>query len=67
MAKIEVLAEFCKGCGLCVTSCPRGVLQISEQTNPQGYYVAEVVNNESCIGCGLCGLMCPDVALAISK
>lgn len=67
MAEITVLAEFCKGCSLCITTCPKGVLAISERTNSLGYYIAEVVQPEECIGCGLCGLMCPDVALTITK
>ena len=67
MAKVSVLEQFCKSCGLCVHVCPKNVLAISNRANAKGYYVAEVIHPEHCIGCGLCRTMCPDVALAITK
>ena len=29
--------EKCKGCGLCVTICPKNVLEISEQVNTKTF------------------------------
>ena len=29
MAKVTFDADLCKGCGLCVDACPKGILQIA--------------------------------------
>lgn len=66
MAKVEVLKEYCKGCGLCVTACPKMVLEIGENTNKKGYkYIRS--KNEDCIGCKFCAMMCPDAAIEVLK
>ncbi|EKC68599.1 4Fe-4S ferredoxin iron-sulfur binding domain-containing protein, partial [human gut metagenome] len=44
MAKIKgtivVDRERCKGCGVCVASCPCQVLELSAEVNGKGYPVA---------------------------
>ena len=57
--------NYCKGCGLCVTVCPKNVLEISRELNAKGYYPAFQARPEDCIFCGACYLMCPDVAISI--
>ena len=32
--------DLCKGCGLCVSVCPKNVLEISDQVNAMGYFPA---------------------------
>jgi len=59
--------ERCKGCGLCVTVCPKNVLEISEKVNPKGYFPAFQARPEDCIHCALCCTICPDVAITISE
>ena len=58
MAKIKgavvVNTERCKGCNLCVVTCPSDVLELHPRE----------VNN---IGCASCGLVCPDGCLTIYK
>jgi NAD-dependent dihydropyrimidine dehydrogenase PreA subunit len=44
--------EECIGCGICVDSCPQGVLEIVDD-------VVAVVNEDSCIACGDCVEECP--------
>jgi len=56
---------YCKGCGLCVSNCPRDVLKLSSELNNRGYYPAEVKDLEACTGCRLCELYCPDFAIAV--
>ena len=68
MANVTIQEMVCKGCGLCVHSCPKHVLQLSEQKrNANGYPVAEVVNGQNCIGCAFCAIMCPDCAIEVEK
>ena len=59
--------DRCKGCGLCVTVCPKNVLEISEQVSPKGYFPAFQARPEDCIFCALCCVMCPDVAVTITE
>ena len=38
MAKVTIDKDTCKGCGLCVTVCPKGILRLSEsEINAKGY------------------------------
>ena len=39
--KIEILEDICKGCGLCVSFCPKQLFKISEKINIKGYHPAE--------------------------
>jgi len=59
--------ERCKGCGLCVQACPRGIISLSEAINSLAYNYAEIKDMEKCIGCGFCAMMCPDVVIKVEK
>ena len=59
--------NICKGCGLCVTVCPKKVLEITEQVNTKGYFPVYRARPEDCIYCALCCTMCPDVAITIAE
>ena len=63
----EIDNDRCKGCGLCVTVCPKKVLEISEQVNTKGYFPVYQARPEDCIYCAMCCTMCPDVAITISE
>ena len=68
MAKLTINKEACKGCGLCVTACPKKILRVSQTTsNNQGYFVVEEIAPEQCIACAFCATMCPDVAITVEK
>ena len=51
--------EWCKGCGICVTFCPKQVLELDEREK------AKAVRLEDCICCHLCELRCPDLAIIV--
>lgn len=68
MAKLTINKEACKGCGLCVTACPKGILQVSKTvSNNQGYFVVEELAPEKCIACAFCATMCPDRVIKVEK
>lgn len=58
-------SERCKGCGLCVSVCPKKVLEISNRINSKGYYPAYQARPKDCITCAICCLICPDAAITI--
>lgn len=57
----------CKGCGLCVSICPKNVLEISNRVNTKGYFPVFQARPEDCILCAMCCTMCPDVAITITE
>ncbi|HKL75551.1 MAG TPA: 4Fe-4S binding protein [Halanaerobiales bacterium] len=59
--------ERCKGCELCTTVCPKGIIKMADRINSHGYHPAEVTDQDECISCGLCAQMCPDVVITVYK
>jgi NAD-dependent dihydropyrimidine dehydrogenase PreA subunit len=57
MVKID--ANECKGCGLCVESCPPKCLALETRLNAFGVHSA-AYSGESCTGCGICFYCCPE-------
>lgn len=64
--KIIIDTERCKGCGLCVTACPKGCIVISEKSNKNGYFPVET-NNSSCTGCAMCAVICPEAIIGVQR
>ncbi len=64
--KIIIDTERCKGCGLCVTACPKDCITISEKSNKNGYFPAET-NNSSCTGCAMCAVICPEAIIEVKR
>ncbi|MFQ5865164.1 MAG: ferredoxin family protein [bacterium] len=56
---VEITADLCKGCLLCLEACPPDVLKASESLNKMGYHPAEYVG-EGCTACGICFYICPE-------
>jgi len=65
--KLVIDRERCKGCLLCVRSCPTKVLGVDTSANSWGYYPSRAVDEEKCIACGNCFSVCPDVAITVYK
>ena len=63
----QIDSNRCKGCGLCVTVCPKSVLELADELNTKGYYPAYQARPEDCIYCATCCRMCPDVAITITE
>lgn len=51
--------DWCKGCGICVSFCPKKVLELDSKDK------AVAIRPESCICCKLCELRCPDLAIEV--
>jgi Pyruvate/2-oxoacid:ferredoxin oxidoreductase delta subunit len=56
---IFISIEECKGCGLCVESCPPKCLELRAELNAYGVHPARYTG-ESCSGCGICFYCCPE-------
>jgi len=68
MAKVTFQTDLCKGCGLCVSTCPKGCLRIAaDQINKKGYAPAVMSDPDKCIGCAFCATMCPDCIITVEK
>lgn len=55
---VHIDEELCNGCGLCVTPCAEGAIQLVGNK-------ARVVNEALCDGAGFCLAVCPTGALTI--
>jgi len=60
-AEVTIFDNWCKGCGLCVEFCPRGVLEMN------GSGKVHVVAAECCTACHWCDTHCPDFAIVVRR
>ena len=69
--RISIDRERCKGCGLCISVCPKKAIKIGPELNAQGYYPPQQPPEEEdwggCIGCTQCALICPDLAIEVYR
>lgn len=67
--RIEINEANCKGCTLCQTACPQGVIEmVTDYVNAKGYYPAKLVDPDGkCTGCALCAVACPDVCITVFR
>jgi Fe-S-cluster-containing hydrogenase component 2 len=57
---VKIDEDLCTGCGLCVTPCAEGAIEIVDGK-------AKVMKEELCDGAGFCLAVCPEGALTIEK
>ena len=57
----------CKGCGLCISVCPRGGIVLADDIDNRGIRVASPVKSSRCNGCAFCYVICPDTAISVYK
>jgi len=68
MASLSFKDELCKGCGLCVDACPKGLLALSKtKINQKGHSPVEIKEPELCIACAFCATMCPDCVITVER
>lgn len=66
--RVYIETDHCKGCGLCVSVCPKNVLEIDFTTiNRKGYSPSTAAREADCIACGNCAITCPDSVIQIER
>lgn len=64
---IVVNELYCKGCEVCVSNCPQGVMALDmERLTPKGFHPVHLFK-DGCTGCAICALVCPDAALTVYR
>ena len=56
---VIIHVEECKGCGLCVESCPPECLELAPELSSYGVHPAQYLGS-GCTGCGICFYCCPE-------
>jgi 2-oxoglutarate ferredoxin oxidoreductase subunit delta len=83
MAKIVISQDKCKGCFLCMSFCPKGLIKKSAKLNKRGLNFVEFSRQDNlskggippkagdklieCIGCMQCAVICPDCCIEVYK
>ena len=67
MGKIVIDKERCKGCELCIITCPKNFIELSKHFNEKGYHFIVFDGSDECTGCTMCGRICPDMAIEVYK
>jgi indolepyruvate ferredoxin oxidoreductase beta subunit len=57
--RLEITAQWCKGCDICVKLCPERCLHLDEER------VVALADPAKCTGCRLCEWLCPDFAIRV--
>ena len=67
MAKITIDQDKCKGCLLCISFCPKGIIKKGSKLNKRGVNAVELQESDECLGCALCAIICPDCCITVYK
>jgi 2-oxoglutarate ferredoxin oxidoreductase subunit delta len=63
---LSIAVDRCKGCELCVTVCPRGVLALDVGVvNRLGYHPVRLTEAAACTSCAICARVCPDAVFTV--
>ena len=63
---LDIAADKCKGCELCIGACPQHVLALDVGVvNPLGYHPIRLTDAAGCTSCALCARVCPDAIFTV--
>ena len=66
--RIEIEAERCKECGLCIITCKHSLIHKKSSYNVKGYLPAVFEDpDHKCNACTLCAVVCPEVAIEVYR
>lgn len=60
-AVLTTFRAWCKGCDICIKSCPAGILALANDDR------IEVTDISRCIFCGICAVRCPDFVFTMDR
>jgi len=58
--KVVIKPDWCKGCGICISFCPKGIL-VAEGLDQK----VRVTDESLCIDCKMCEVHCPDFGIQV--
>ncbi len=64
---IEINAELCKECHLCIHACKKKMIVPTTGFNSKGYHPVLFENSGECTGCTHCAIVCPEVAIEVYR
>ena len=67
MYRLHLNPTYCKGCGICIDTCPKHVIESTRCLDAKGHMLPKEGNMIRCSGCRICELVCPDFAIAIEE
>ncbi len=63
---LDIAADRCKGCELCVAACPEHILSLDKSVvNPRGYHPIRLTDAAACTSCARCARVCPDTVFTV--
>ena len=65
MPIIVIEEDYCKGCELCVSVCPKDIIILAERLTARGYRPAVVTDGQACTAYAFCARVCPEAAIEV--
>ncbi len=65
--EVKILDKYCKGCGLCVSVCEIGKLEMNNHPNKRGVETPRCALDIQCTACLKCTAVCPGAAIEIYR
>jgi 2-oxoglutarate ferredoxin oxidoreductase subunit delta len=66
--RITISEDFCKGCLLCASVCPKKILELdTSRVNSRGYNPIKCTDMDECTACSMCGRICPDSVIKVER
>jgi 2-oxoglutarate ferredoxin oxidoreductase subunit delta len=65
--EIHINQSWCKGCYICLETCPQKVFDKGSEVSEKGFFPVLVARPEDCTTCLQCEMLCPDLAIDVKK